>query len=89
MQEITPRIAKNLNLEDETGVLISGVRRGSLADDADVLRGYVIKYIDNIEIKDLEQFKKLYDQIKELPEKGRMLKTAFAQSTHFALLKEK
>lgn len=89
VKEITPRIANSLNLDDEKGVLISGIRVGSLADEAEIFRGYVIRLVDDIEIEDLEQFKQVYQQLEDIPEKGIMLQLHFRNTTRFALLKEK
>ena len=89
VKEITPRIAKNFKLKDTNGVLVSGIRRGSLADDADVFRGDILNKIDNKNIENLDQFKDMYNTLKFLPDKGRMLQLSFRNSTKFALLKEK
>jgi len=89
VQEITPRVAKNLKLENSEGVLISGVRSGSLADDADIYRGEVLTSVDEKKITDINQFKELYKTIKNLPVNGRMLQLVFRNSTKYALVKEK
>jgi serine protease Do len=89
VKEITPRVVQNLNLVDERGVLVSGTRIGSLADEAEIFRGYVIKTVDNTEIENLEQFKEVYEELQDIPEKGIMLQLYFRNSTRFALLKEK
>jgi serine protease Do len=89
VKELTPRIIKNLNLKDKEGVLVSGIRLGGLAHEAEVFRGSVITHIDLKKVANLEQFKELYAAMKELPEKGRMLQLTFRTATNFALLKEK
>jgi serine protease Do len=89
VEEITPRIARNLNLPDETGVLVSGVLNGSLADEADVSRGQVVKQIDNERIANLDTFKEIYQQIKEIPAKGIMLQLYQRNAIRYALLREK
>jgi serine protease Do len=88
VKEITPQIAKNLNLKDMTGVLVSGVRMGSIAHEAEIFRGSVIRFIDTIKIIDLDHYKSLYQNVKKLPERGRMLTLNTRNSTYFALLKE-
>ena len=88
VKEITPRIIKILNLKNSKGVLVSGVRMGSLASESEIFRGSVIQYVDNIEIKDLDHFKTVYEKYKELPFTGRMLQLYNRNSTYFALLKE-
>lgn len=89
VKEITPRIEKNFKLKDSNGVLVSGIRRGSLADDADIYRGDIITQIDDQKIVNLEQFKDIYKSLAVLPEKGRMLNLSYRNSVKFALLKEK
>jgi serine protease Do len=89
VKELTPRIIKNLNLKDNKGVLVSGVRSGSIADEADVFRGNVIRYVDDIEISDLEFFKGVFAKRKEIPDRGIMLELYYRNSTRFALIKEK
>lgn len=89
VKEITPRIAKNFKLKDTEGVLVSGIRRGSLADDAEIFRGDIIKKIDEEKIKNLEHFKNIYKELIPLPENGRMLHLEYRNSGKFALLKEK
>ncbi len=86
VKEITPRIVKNLRLENSEGVLVSGVRIGSPAHDAEVYRGYVIKYIDDTPVKNMDQFQTLYERMKDIPEKGIMLRMFFKNSIRFALL---
>jgi serine protease Do len=89
VKELTPRIIKNLNLKEKEGVLVSGVRLGGLAHEAEMFRGSVITHIDNQKIQNLEQYKELYRTLEQLPEKGRMLQLTFRNATTFALLKEK
>jgi S1-C subfamily serine protease len=88
VKEITPRMVKNLRLDDDKGVLVSGIRAGSPADEAEVYRGYVIKKVDGQNVTDLEQFKTIYENMKELPAKGRMLEVTFKDALIYALLHE-
>ncbi len=53
VKEITPRIARALKLEDRNGVLISGVRSGSRADESKLYRGQVIRKIDGKPVENL------------------------------------
>jgi len=76
-------------LKDSNGVLVSGIRRGSLADDAEIFRGDIITQIDKDKIINLEQFKDIYKTLVSLPETGRMLHLSYRNSVKFALLKEK
>ena len=87
VKEITPRIVKNLRLDNSDGVLVSGVRIGGPAHEADVYRGYVIKYVDDTQVKDMDQFRKLYDELKDIPEKGIMLRLFYKNSIRYALIR--
>jgi serine protease Do len=87
VKEITPRIVKNFQLESDKGVLISGVRRGSKADEADISKGYILTLIDGKEIKDLADFKKKYAQYIENSKKSYMLFLKYAQRRLYALIK--
>jgi serine protease Do len=86
VKEITPRIVKNLRLDDSEGVLVSGVRIGGPAHEAEVYRGYVIKFVDDIPIKDMEHFQRVYQDMQEIPEKGIMLRMFYKNSIRYALL---
>jgi len=89
VKELTPRIIKNLNLKNAKGVLVSGVRSGSIADEADVFRGNVIQFVDDVEITELDMFKNVYEERLTIPERGIMLKLYFRNAIRFALLKGK
>ena len=88
VKELTPRIIKNLRIRDKQGVMVSGVIAGSPADEAEIFRGYVIIDVDGQKIKDLDEFKKVYEKMKNLPEKGRMLQVSYKDARIFALLRE-
>ncbi|MDP2800221.1 MAG: DegQ family serine endoprotease [Deltaproteobacteria bacterium] len=62
VQEITPEIAEELGLEDETGVIIAGVAPGSPAEDADFNQGDVIKEINRKSIKNLRDYRMAMDK---------------------------
>lgn len=88
VKEITPRIIKNLKLKDDKGVLVSGIRSGSPADEAEVFRGYVIRKVEGLDILDLDHFKEVYEKHKMLPARGKMLELTYKKALIFALLKE-
>lgn len=62
VQEITPEIAEELGLEDETGVIVAGVAPGSPAEDADFNQGDIIKEIDRKGIKNLRDYRMVMDK---------------------------
>ncbi len=86
VKEITPRIRKNFQLDNNEGVLISGVRPGSKADEADIRRGYILTKIDDTPVKSLEDFKAKYENYLKEPEKPHLLFLKIARRNWFALI---
>ena len=64
MQEITPQIQKRLGIQDSEGVIITNVRPGTVAAEAGLRGGDVILEINRKKIKDLEDYRKTMDSIK-------------------------
>jgi serine protease Do len=58
VQEITPEIAQELGLEQDGGVVVSGVETGSPAYDAGIQPGDVIKSINQKPVTDVADFVK-------------------------------
>jgi serine protease Do len=63
--EITPQIASHFNLGETTGVVITDVENGSVAQEAGLRPGDVILEIDKKPIKNLEDYKSAMDQVKK------------------------
>jgi serine protease Do len=59
IQKVTPELAKNFNLKESEGALVSDVVEESPASKADVRRGDVIVSFDGHAIKEMEQLPKL------------------------------
>lgn len=57
VQDITPDIARHLNLKDRTGVVVTDVRPGSPAYEADIRRGDVIKEVNKKTIRNVKDFR--------------------------------
>jgi serine protease Do len=57
VQDITPEIAKHLNLKDRNGVIATDVTPGSPAGDADIRSGDIIKEIGRKPIRNVTDFK--------------------------------
>ncbi len=87
VEEITPHISRNYQLGKENGVLISGVRRGSPADEAKIQNGNIIISIDNFAVNNLAEFEKKYNEI--IKEKGGMhlLRLKIGKRNYFAIIK--
>ena len=57
VQDITPEIAKHMNLKDRKGVIVTDVQPGSPAQDADIRSGDVIREIGRKPIRNVADFK--------------------------------
>ena len=87
IKELTPRIIKNFQLPTNQGVLISGLRRGGKADEAEVRRGYVLLSVNGQIIEDLEDFKVKYAQFAENKSESYLLFLTQGNQNWFALIK--
>ena len=56
VESITPQVMRELQLRDKYGVAVLSVQPGSLADDAGIQVGDVIKEVDHIPVKDLNEY---------------------------------
>jgi serine protease Do len=62
VQPVTPEIARQLDLKNPTGVVVTRVEPSSAADAAGVQRGDVIVEIDRKPVKSVDDFEKLTSQ---------------------------
>ena len=65
VQDITPEVARHLDIENRKGVLVSSVESGSPAEDAGFREGDVIRAINRISVKDSREFEQLMMKVKE------------------------
>ncbi len=86
VQEITPRIVKNFQLESDKGILISGTKSGSKGSKADIRPGEILLTVDDDIIEDLEDFKKKYERYKKNGKKSYLLFLQSGPRNHFALI---
>jgi serine protease Do len=63
VQNITPEIAKHLNLKDKRGVIVTDVQPGSPAQEGDLKSGDIIKEINRKPIKNIEDFKEAVKKV--------------------------
>ena len=86
VQNITPEIAKHLNLKDKRGVIVTDVQPGSVAQNADIRQGDVIKEIGRMPVKDVAEFKETMKKanIKE----GIVLLVTRENATFYVVLRE-
>ncbi len=64
VQEITPELRKHLGLEEERGLVVSGVDPGGSAAQAGIRRGDVILEVNQKEIEDLDDYKEALKEAK-------------------------
>jgi serine protease Do len=67
VENITPEIAKELNIKDEKGVIVTEVEPNSLADDAGIQAGDIIKEVNRNPVRTLKD----YEGIMKKTEKGK------------------
>jgi len=65
VQEITPEIAKSMNLKDDKGLVITDVTPGSPAYDARITPGEVILQVNQHDVKTLEDYRKAMKRVKK------------------------
>jgi len=56
VQELTPQLARNLQLKETTGVVVVQVEQGSPAGDAGIRPGDLIEEINGIPIKTMKDY---------------------------------
>ncbi|HBL22979.1 MAG TPA: peptidase [Deltaproteobacteria bacterium] len=62
VQQITPEIARALQLKNRTGVVVTAVEPGSPAEEAGIARGDVIREVNRVPVKDVENFLQKMEQ---------------------------
>jgi serine protease Do len=65
VQNVTPKIAKALGLEEPKGVVVAGVEPGSAAERAGIRRGDVILEVDHESIEDVEDLSRVLQGVKD------------------------
>lgn len=63
VHDITPDLARRLNLKDRIGVVVVDVLPNSLADDAGIQVGDVIKEINRNPVKNLKDYERLLERV--------------------------
>jgi serine protease Do len=64
-QDITPELAKSLNLDSAEGVLVSDVRAGQSAAEAGIKRGDIITEIDRKPVRNMPEYKRSLGNIRK------------------------
>src|SRR5207248_5449742 len=62
VRDMTPTYANDMQLDDNTGVIVTTMSPGYPAFKAELAPGDVIRSVNNASVADLDEFKKLYDK---------------------------
>ncbi|GAB4368788.1 MAG: DegQ family serine endoprotease [Deltaproteobacteria bacterium] len=65
VQDITPEIAKHMDIENRKGVLVTAVESDSPADDAGFREGDIIRQINRRPVADTAEFAKVMKKVKD------------------------
>jgi serine protease Do len=65
VQEITPEMAQQLRLSEPTGVVVSQVEPGGVADEAGIQRGDVIREMNGYTIRNLNDYRAAMAKVKK------------------------
>ena len=87
VRDVTRAYANNAQLDDADGVVVTTVRRGYPAAEAELSPGDVIKSVNGEAAEDLDAFVDLYDAAKEAERERVLLNVARFRGTRSVLLK--
>jgi len=87
VQEITEEIAQALRLPHRKGVIISGVKPTSFADEAGLRRNDIISRIEGRSIDDLKQYQQIYQELVDSRRDRLMVEVSRGRLHTFHVLK--
>jgi serine protease Do len=87
VQELTPELAKTLEIEEQKGLIIADVANGSPAAEAGIKRGEIILEINQKPVASIKEFREIFSKIK--PNENILLLTKRDEHTRFVVLKNK
>lgn len=61
--ELTPELARRLNINDKAGVVVMDVKAGGKGEEAGIMQGDIIKEINHKPINNLTEYQKIIDDI--------------------------
>jgi serine protease Do len=85
LSELNPDVAKQLGLDNTTGLVITGVQPGSPAANAGLEDGMVIRKVGNRTVKSLEDFAAAMDEVNL--KDGILLLVRAGQASQFVVIK--
>ena len=86
--EVTPAIARRVQLPSTNGVFVIGSQEGGIAANARLEKGDIILKVDDEEIEDLTQFQDLYRERVESRKRLVLLDVRRGALTRFVLVKQ-
>jgi serine protease Do len=86
VQNITPEIARHLNMKERKGIIVTDIQPGSPAENADIRAGDIIKEMNRKPVKSVADFKEIIKKanIKE----GIVMLIQRESMTFYAVIKE-
>lgn len=87
VQNLTKELAKSLGIEEETGVIVSGVQPGSPAAMSDIREGDLIKEVNRKKISNVTDFKKALSEADK--EKGALILVKRGEFSRYVIIKAK
>ncbi len=86
LSDLTPDVAKQLGMENTTGLVITGVKAGSPADTAGLKDGMVIRKVGHTAVKSLADFSTAMKDVS--PEDGVLLLVQAGEASRFVVVKD-
>jgi serine protease Do len=87
VQDLTPELAKNLDIDEVSGVVVTEVVPGSAAEEAQLMQGDLIKEVNREKVRNVEEFKSAIKISKSDKEVLFLVKRG--DYTRYVILKEK
>lgn len=87
VQELTPKLAESLGIEELQGLIITDISSGSAAAEAGILRGDIILEINREKVENVAQYKKALQAAEE--RKSILLLIKREQHTRFVVIEMK
>ncbi|MCC7429654.1 trypsin-like peptidase domain-containing protein [bacterium] len=88
-KQLSQRLARKLKVSKDYGILVTGLKTGSLAQKSHLEQGSLILSVDGQDVSDLESFKEIYDKILRSKTERTMLLTEQNKSRKFVLITKK
>jgi serine protease Do len=86
VQNITPEIARHLDLKDRRGVIVTDVQQESPADDADIRAGDIVKEINKKPVTNVADFREVLAKAK--PREGVVMLVRRDNVSFYAVVRE-